>query len=519
MTSAHDVIVIGAGHNGLVCAAYLAKAGRDVLVLEAREHAGGMAATQNIGEGYNLPGLVSWGTPIEPKIVRDLKLKQSGFGTGPAIDTLLLDPNGQHCVLGHTEASGDGLSDKDGAAYRAFKARHREFAAALETLWTNRPPRLKNMGLSDLATLGKSALKIRFGLGADAMQELLRVAGINIYDVLNDEFDDARIKSALAVDAVMGHHMGPRTPGTVFTYLAKMLAERHGPITASADSRSRVCDALMNSAENFGASIRTGAPVARICIKNGKATGVELEDGELIASRCVVSNADAQSTLLCLVGAQSLDAMFAKRVAQVRCAGDVAKLQIALNGLPEFPGLSEQQRRHRLVIAPSIDDIERAFNYSKYGEYSPSPIIDMVIPSLTDNSLAPEGHHVASVSAMYAPRQLNDGWSQHRNEFAWRVIAEIDRLLPGFKSCVVDHRLLTPEDIEKEYLVTGGHWHHAEMTLHQSLMLRPVHGAAQYETPIDNLYLCGAACHPGGGLTGLPGHNAAKTLLANGAGA
>ena len=516
MISGYDTIVIGAGMNGLVCASYLAKAGRKVLVLEARDTVGGMAGGDTIGGNYFLPGLAHWSYPLDSAISSDLQLVKHGLVDGEPIETIALDADGEHLTLGHDRVAGPGLSDDDVAAYASFKKDYRKFANSIAPILENKPPRLKDMDFADKMTLARSGLRMRFGLGRDLMREFMRVAGMNIYDVLNDTFDDERLKGAIAVDAVMGHHMGPRTPGTVLTYLMRSFGERNGQMTQLTIGRSRACDALEQAAESFGAEIRTGAKVSSIQTGDDGVTAVELSDGEVISAKTIVSSIDARSTLLNMLGAPKLDAMFANRVSKIRGAGDVAKLHIALDGLPMFPGLSEAMLKNRLVIAPSQRYVEQAFDFCKYGGFSEDPVLEITIPSMLDPSLAPEGHHVASVSATYAPYALEGGWEDQKTSFAYRIIALIDRYAPGFKSHVVDHKILTPVDIEQQFGCTGGHWHHAEMTMHQSMMMRPVHGAAQYNMPVDGLYLCGAATHPGGGLHGLPGRNAAKQVLAGG---
>ena len=252
-------------------------------------------------------------------------------------------------------------------------------------------------------------------------------------------------------------------------------------------------------------------------MEKGKAFGVEMQDGELIRAKLIISNADPRSTFLDQVGAPDLDAMFAQRVSQIRGAGNVAKLHIALSGKPEFPGLSESDIGNRLLIAPNAKYVERAFNHAKYGECSADPLLEITLPSLHNDALAPSGHHTMSVNIMYVPYDMAAGQQEQNESFAYKIIAQIGRYAPGLKSLIVNHELLMPQDIERQYHVRQGHWHHGEMTIHQSFMMRPVHGAAQYDSPVDGLYLCGAGTHPGGGLTGLPGRNAAKRILAQGA--
>ena len=242
--------------------------------------------------------------------------------------------------------------------------------------------------------------------------------------------------------------------------------------------------------------------------------GTRHQDCRGAAARSTHANADAKATFLDLVGTPELDAMFAHRIHTTRTRGNVAKVHLALNELPHFRGLSVEQLGQRLIIAPDLSYIEHAFNHAKYGEYSELPVLEMTIPSLVDPSLAPQGHHVMSVNASFAPYDLKHGWKHNKDVFLNKIIALIGEYAPGFADLVVASQILTPVDIEALYHISGGHWHHGEMTIDQSFMMRPVHGSAQYDTPIEGLFLCGAAAHPGGGVTGIPGHNAAKRILA-----
>ena len=506
-----DVIIIGAGHNGLVCAAYLARAGMDVLVLESGESIGGMAAPRALSDDYHFPGLAHVAYPISPAIRKDLKLDQFGYVSGTAIDTITLDANGAHLTISANAISGSRLREADIRAYPEFRKQYLAFAKSLSPLFNNKPPRLKDMGLRDTATLARLGWNIRMGLGRETMYEFLRVAAINIYDVLNETFDDERLQGALALDAVMGSAMGPRTPGTVLTWLQRLFGELNG--AASVHSGEQLVNALTQSAENAGAVIRCNTHVSKILVKDSKTFGVELDDGELVKARLVVSNADPRTTFSSLVGAPQLDTMFANRVAQIRGSGVVGKLHLALSGLPEFTGIDPTELTNRLIVAPSMRYIEHAFNPSKYGECPDNPVLEITLPSTHNNALAPDGHHVMSVNVAFLPYNLDGGWKEQKTTMAYKVISQLEQYSPGLKSLIVDHEFLTPEDVEREFHVTGGHWHHGELSIHQSFMMRPTYGAAQYDTPIDKLFLCGAGCHPGGGLTGLPGRNAAKRIL------
>ena len=517
MTKPADAIVIGAGHNGLVCTAYLARAGMNVICLESSDTVGGMSASRTIADNYHFPGLAHTAYPVSAAIRRDLKLDQFAYEPGDAIETIALDPDGRHLTIGPGGVSGEALSKSDEKSYPAFREQYVAFAKAMRPLLENKAPRLKGMEFADTATLAKLGWNIRLGLGRETMYEFLRVAAINIYDVLNDVFDDERLKGGIAVDAVMGSAMGPRTPGTVLTWLQRLHSELNGPLCLLPGGQSRLVDSLAQSAEDAGATIRLNAHVERILIENGIAIGVSLSNGEALKAGTIVSNADPRATFAELVGAPQLDTMFANRVTQIRGNGVVAKLHLALSGMPEFTGLTESQICNRLLIAPSLKYIEHAFNHSKYGEYSENPVFEITIPSLHNSGLAPDGHHVMSVNVAFVPYDLAGGWEEQKASLVDRIISQLGQYCPDLQSLVVAREFLTPQDIEQEFHAVNGHWHHGELSIHQSFMMRPLHGAAQYDTPVEGLFLCGAGNHPGGGLTGLPGRNAAQRILKLGA--
>lgn len=511
--SSKSVLVIGGGHNGLVCASYLAKAGYRVDILEARTALGGGAASSDFAEGYRVSSLAHILHSLSPQVRSDLKLDAVGFDAGDSIDTIALDRQGQHLTLGIDTVAGADLSAADVEAYGRFKREFIGYAKALEPLMMNKPPRLKDMDRRDKITLAKLGWQLRFGLGKTSMREFLRVGGINIYDVLNEVFDSPLLKGAIALDAVMGQHMGPRTPNTVLTYLHRLWGETHSRQSLPTGGMGSIAKALERAAAKAGVSMRTNAKVQRIIVDDGTAVGVELASGEQLYADIVISNADAKTTFLQLVKSSELDAMFVHRVNSIRAKGDVAKLHLALDGLPKVIGLSAEQLAQRLIIAPDMRYVEHAFNHSKYAEFSENPLLEITIPSIADPSLAPSGRHVMSISASFAPYTVKLGWESQRDAFMQRVIDVIEQYAPGFSAQIVAHELLTPVDIETQYHLSGGHWHHGEMAIDQLFMLRPVHGAAQYDTPIEGLYLCGAAAHPGGGLTGLPGRNAAQRIM------
>ncbi len=518
MTKQADAIVIGAGHNGLVCAAYLARAGLQVQVVEAAPHTGGMSAPHVVGNGYESPGLAHLVYPLSDRIRRDLRLDEFGYEPGPAVDTIALSESGTHLTIGRNSISGNGLDDNDRQAFAAFKDRYLKFAKSIRPLFENKPPRLKNAEFADVKTLAKLGWNLRMGLGRESMNEFLRVAAINIFDVLNEAFDNEALKGAVAADAVLGSAMGPRTPGTVLTWLQRLHAELNGDLCLQTGTESGAIRALTRCAEDAGVTFRYGVRVKSIAIENDRAVGVRLADGGSLAGQLVVSGTDPRSTITSLVGAPNLDAMFAQRASQIRGSGVVAKMYLTLDAIPEFKGLSPEQTAQRLLLAPSMKYVEHAFNASKYGELPDEPVLEITVPTIHNNALAPKGHHLLSINVSYVPYRLRDGWSGCRQAFTDRVVSVIGRFAPGLSAAVTGAELLTPQDIEHQYHAIHGHWHHGELTLHQSFMMRPLHGAAQYDTPIENLFLCSAGCHPGGGITGWPGRNAAERILDLGAG-
>jgi len=335
-----------------------------------------------------------------------------------------------------------------------------------------------------------------------------------VHDLLEDRFRLPLLKGALALDAVLGTNYGPRSPGTVLTLLyraaaapgAARLAQPLGGLGA-------LSQALARAAVSAGAEIRTDAVVERIVVREDHVAGVRLASGEEITSQTVVSSADPKTTFLRLLGCEHLDAGFVRRVSQLRSRGLTAKLHLALTQLPEFAGLTGAALRGRLLVAPSSDYIERAYSHAKYNEFSSAPILEVTIPTLTDPALAPRGRHVMSVIVQYAPYVLAAGWAGQRQRFADLIIDNLARYAPGLRDCVSASELLTPPDIEREFRISGGHWHHAELALDQFFMVRPVPGATQYRSPLPGLFLCGAGCHPGGGVMGLAGRNAAQALI------
>ena len=512
----HDAVVIGAGHNGLACAAYLARAGLEVTVLEAADRVGGGAAERELADGFRVPGLAHLLSNVQPEVVAELELAKFGLGSACAdVATLALSPDGDHVGL-HGDRLEGPIGTRDQAGYAELRSRMLRFAALLRPWLNRRPPLLVNGEAGDKMALARLGLDIR-RLGRREMQEFLRIIGINIYDVLDEYLDDDRLKGALALDAVLGTHLGPRSGNSVLTALYRLAGDPGGgpgTLALPAGGMGRVADAFAGAARAAGARVRTGCPVARILVDHGRACGVEVADGERLDATLVISSADPKTTVFDLLGARHIEAGFARRVHHLRMAGNAAKLHLALDAAPEFGGAPPDALAGRLLIAPDMDYVEHAFNPAKYGRCSEQPVMEITVPSAADPTLAPPGCHVLSAVVQYAPRFLEGGWDDERTgAFRERVLDTLSAYAPGLRRHIVAAELLGPADIERIYRVRGGHWHHGELALDQFLFTRPVPGATGYALPVEGLWLCGAGTHPGGGISGAAGRNAAAEIL------
>jgi phytoene dehydrogenase-like protein len=519
MTERQRTIVIGGGHNGLVCAAYLAKAGRRVLVLEAASQPGGAAVTHDIATGFKVSACAHILHQLNARVISDLDLARHGLRFAIRdMATVALDGDGQHITVSGGDAGMPSLaaySRNDAAALPKLRQRLDRFARTLQPFLGTTPPRLGTRDWSDRRNLLKLGWKIR-RLGRADMRELLRIGAMNVADLLEEEFETDLLRGALAFDAIVGTRLGPRSPDSMLTWLYRLAAEsgaaRNG-LAIPAGGMGSLSGALARAATAAGAELRMDAPVEKILVRNDRACGVVLASGEEIDADTVISNADPHRTFIELLGPEHLDTGFVRRVKNIRMRGACAKLNLALDALPTFNGLGASHLGARLLIAPGIDYLERAFNHAKYGEYSAAPGIEITIPSLSDRSLAPEGRHVLSAIVQYAPYDLKGGWEAARDGFADRVLSVIAGYAPGIDKLVIARQLLTPADFERDFRLTGGHWHHGELGFDQFFMLRPVPGATQYSTPMAGLYLCGAGAHPGGGIMGVAGMNAARQVM------
>jgi phytoene dehydrogenase-like protein len=515
-----DAIVVGAGHNGLSCACFLSRAGLKVLVLEAATRVGGAAVTREFAPGYRVSAGAHLLHQLPAALVGELDLERHGLRwAAQALPTAALAPSAAAVTIeADGDISGPGLGS-DLRAYPEFVRRLRRMAAALHPVLEMTPPKFADLDFRDRLHLVNIGWRLR-RLGRRDLRELLRIGGMNAYDLLTDHFSSPLLQGALGLDAVLGTNLGPRSPGTVMTLLFR-LAALHGTgsrgVALPVGGVGAVSDALAAAARSAGAQLRLGAAVERVLVSDDRACGVRLSSGETITARTVVSNLDPKASFLGLVGAEHLDAGFVRRTANLRTHGLAAKLHLALDAPPAFTGLPETARGARLVVAPSLDHIERAYNHSKYREPSQSPALEITLPTIHDPALAPPGKHVLSAVVQYAPYEIDGGWASQRERFTQLVIGTIESYAPGLRSLVRAHELLTPRDMEREFRVAGGHWHHVDLALDQFFAVRPLPGATRYATPLEGFYLCGAGCHPGGGVMGIAGRNAARQVLAEAA--
>jgi phytoene dehydrogenase-like protein len=517
------VIIIGAGHNGLVAAFYLARAGLKPLVLERRAIVGGACVTEEFHPGFRA-SLANSAGPLLPQVINDLQLQRHGleFIDSPVRVAALNLDGPPLCIYEDAKRSAGELavhSRKDSEKYSEFVSCFANIGRTLRPLVTMTPPNIDAPSKSELWNLGKLGWKIR-GLGRKDEYRLLRYGPMAVADLAAEWFENELLRAIVAARGVFGAFAGPWSAGTTAPLLLQAAMDGHAlaPAAFVKGGMGALTQALAKAASEAGAEIRTNTEVANIQTENGYATGVVLATGEEISGHGVISNADPKSTFLKLVDATELDPGFIQKVRNLRAHGAVAKVNLALSALPKFRGLgdddAEEKLSGRIHVGRDIDYLERAFDAAKYGDFSPSPYMDITIPSLTDPLLAPKGAQVMSIHVQFAPYKLKDGdWNSRREELGDAVVKVLSDYAPNLKESIVARQVVTPLDLEQTYGLSGGHIHHGEMSLDQLFAFRPLIGWARYRTPIKGLYLCGAGTHPGGGVTGACGFNASREII------
>jgi len=517
-----ELIIIGGGINGLVTATYLAKAGVKVLLLEARDVLGGLAAGADQIPGYRCDIGGSDAGWLLPDIAADLQLDTAGLElVSPQACVCSPQEGGRALTLwadpARTAEEINRFSPEDAHRWPEFTAQVARFAAVLEAVYAVAPPQVPDPAARDLGTLLRLGMKLR-RLGKREMVEFLRVAPMSVAEWLDDWFRSDALKGALATGGITRIFQGPRGAGTAFVFLHHQVGRPPGAVRGAHYVRGgpgALAAILANVAKGYGADIRTTAPVREIVVRDGKAIGVALETGEHLAAHQVVSSTDPRRTFTRMVDAGQLDPEFLRAVRNIKCRGAVATVHLALSELPRFPGVTEEALGGAITIAPSLDYLERAYDDAKYGAVSRRPYLEARIPTLLDPSLAPAGKHLVTVQLQYAPYHLRPGgWDDRaRSQVSDLVVETLSAYAPNVRGSVVGRHVTTPKDFEDRYGLTEGHVYHGELTLDQILFMRPVAGWARYRTPVEGLYLCGAGTHPGGGLAGAAGRNAARELL------
>ena len=521
----HDIVIVGAGHNGLTAAAYLAKAGKKVLVLERRDIVGGAAVTEEFAPGFKASSTTDLCGLLVPRVVRDLELGRHGLELQPLDPAVFLPQlDGSHLTIWRdrdkTLREIERHSRADAQVYPKFAQLIQTLAGCLRPALTRPAPRPNGSGATDLLELLRLGWGVR-RLGSNDMYQLLRILPMSVADLMDEWFEGNLLKAALASRGIEGVNLSTRAAGSSAVFLYHHLGPSGWPLLSWGLPRGGmggITTAMVQAARAAGAEIRTGAPVARILTKDGRASGVALANGNEIAASVVVSNADPRSTFLHLLEPTELETDFVQRVKRIRYRGVLAKVHLAIGELPNFsclPG-KEPAAHHRglIQVGPTMDYLERAFDDSKYGRFSTKPFLRVTIPTLSDPSLAPAGRHVMSIVVQYAPYRLRDGsWVERREALGDAVVNTIAEYAPNLKNAILHRQVLTPLDFEETYGLPEGCLHHGDLALDQLFFMRPVPGWARYRTPVPNLYLCGSGTHPGGGVSGAPGYNASHQVL------
>ncbi len=520
----YDAIVVGGGHNGLVTACYLARAKWKVLVLERRYVVGGACVTEETFPGFKVSTAAYVNSLFRPEIIRDLKLRDYGFELlerNPSSFSPF--PDGRYLMLGADAAFNAReiakFSARDAASYPQYVAMLERVAAVIEPTLIQTPPNPVKPGIGDLLSLGRLGLSVKSLDGS--MGEAVEILTGAARPILDRWFESEELKATLATDAIIGAFAAPSMPGTAYVLFHHVMGETNGARGVWSyvkGGMGGLTQALAKAATDLGVEIRTEAEVSRILVEDGSAVGVVLANGDELRARRIASNVDCRLTFEQFIDPRQLPPEFVSELKRIDYSSASAKINVALDALPNFTacpgGAPGPQHRGTIHLCPDQDYIERSYDAAKYGHASSEPVVECTIPSAVDPTVAPQGKHVMSMFCQYAPYHVAGGWTEAaKNAFADRCFAVVERYAPGFTAAVIDRQVLSPPDIERTFNLTGGNIFQGAMSLNKLFMFRPAPGYADYRTPIKHLYLCGSAAHPGGGVMGAPGWNAAREML------
>jgi phytoene dehydrogenase-like protein len=524
MSQKYDAIIIGGGHNGLICAAYLAKAGRKVLVLEKRHVLGGAAVSEEMFPGFTFSVASYVVSLFRPHIIRELELAKHGYEVIPMDCSFLPLPNGDSLARwadpNRSRREIARFSKKDSEVYPEFSRVMTHMGKLAKAVIDHPAPDITSYHpkeLANLLRLGKAFKE----LGPDLLHLNTKLVTMSALDFLDQWFESDVLKAPMSVSGIIGTFQGVRSPGTAYVLLHHYMGQLDGVFRSwgfSKGGTGGISMACARAAMSYGAEVRTEAPVKNVIIKNGSATGVVLENGDEINAKIVISNLDPNRTYLKMIGENNLEADVLKEIKRFKLRGSSGKVNLALDSVPEFscrPGDGEHIKGD-IAIAPGIDYLEKAFDQAKYGEFSTRPYINAVIPTLTDPTLAPPGKHILSCFVQYAPYHIKEGaenWPKYREAFGDTVVDTLAEYIPGLKDKILYRQVLTPWDIEQTMGLTEGNIFHGELSLEQLLFQRPMADFSKYKTSIPKLWMCGSGTHPGGGIMGASGELCAKTML------
>ena len=521
MTTHYDAIVIGGGHNGLTCAAYLAKAGRKTLVLERRHVLGGAAVTEEKYPGFRYTVCSYVVSLLRPEVIQELELAKHGLHIMPLQSSFAPMENGDSLAFYPDEASSRAElkrhSVRDADMFPKFSQLMYEMAFAVKPILGAVPPDPSRPGLRGLKTLRDLGKHVQ-GLGKDTFHDLTKLMTMSVSDLLDEYFETDIVKALFALNGIIGTKLGPKSPGTAYVLLHHYMGELDGAFTAWGWQRGGtggVSEAIASAARSYGTEIRTEAPVAQVIVKNGRAVGVALEDGDEIYAKTIVSGCDPHVTFRKIVEEKELPSDFVAAIDRFKYRGSSGKVNLALDALPKFTAMKDPSLMQMIEICPSMDYLERAYDDASYGGFSKRPYMDIIVPSTLDPTMAPPGKHVMSIFVQYASHDMPEygNRDQQRDAFGNAVIDTLTEFAPNLKDIILHKQVLTPWDIQEEIGLTEGNIFAGELTLDQLFFFRPVPGWADFRTPLGNYYQCGSGAHPGGGITSGPGRLAALEIL------